>query len=482
MVTSITFSAEDLLYFCTMWKHVFWALALVSLSAYGQHPVEDTSGVNHAPSHYQNLADYMRKGQFEFMYRSFGMATINRGDLLDYHTHAVGGGLGYYSPMFKGFHFGVSGFFAFQLYAHNIAKPDPTTGGGNRYEVLLYDMNDLDNTADLDRLEDFYLAYDYKGFSAMVGRHRVNTPLLNEQDNRMRHNSFSGITLQYRHNRWSAFAGGYTAATMRGTVNWYSIEESFGVYPFGRNPQGTPSEYRGNVSTDGIAILGAAYTHPDRYHVQLWNYTAENVFNLSQAQLEGRVKTGDGHLLYGAQGFYQTALNHGGNPEPEAAYIDPSSSTWAGGGMLGYRSGKNQVSLNYLRIGSGGRFLFPREWGREQFFASLPRERYEGNGDVHAATVKYEHWFRNEGLHGMVGAGWVQNPELDNFALNKYGVPSYYHFVGSLDYRFRGYLDGLHLMVLAVQKTAMNPNQVPDEFRLNRVDMWNLNFVVNYAF
>jgi len=460
------------------------AAALCFVAVHGQHEsgtiyADEANSV--APEKFETLGDFMRTGKFVFEARSFAMGTVNRGDLSDYATMAAGGGIGYYSPLYKGFHFGVSGFFAFQLFEENVRSADPTTGGGNRYELLLYDMNDLSNTTELDRMEDFYLAYDRGGFSAVFGRQRVNTPMLNEQDNRMRHNSFNGLTLKYAKNGWSGFAGAYTSITMRGTVDWYSVEESFGVYPFGRNPLGTPSEYRDNISSKGIAVLGAAY-HDESVHFQAWNYTAENVFNLAQFQVEGRWKVGQTGILYGLQAYHQTALNDGGNPEPEAAYIAREATTLAIGGRLGIGDTDRNLTINALRINAGGRLLFPREWGREQFFVSLPRERHEGNGDVTALMLKYEHSFIQKKLKTMIGAGAVSNPDIEQFALNKYGVPSYYHFAGRIDYALSNYLEGMHLTLIAVNKTAMNQSRVTDEFRLNRVDLWNFSAIVNYRF
>jgi hypothetical protein len=434
-----------------------------------------------ATEKFDTFRDFMRTGAFVFETRSFAMGTVNRGSLTDYATLAAGGGIGYYSPLFKGFHFGVSGFFAFEIFEENIRSADPKTGSGNRYEILLYDMNDLSNTTELDRMEDFYLAYDRAGFSAVFGRQRVNTPMLNEQDNRMRHSSFNGLSLKYAKNGWSVFAGAYTSITMRGTVDWYSVEESFGVYPFGRNPQGTPSEYHDNISCDGIGVLSAAY-RGEGVHIQTWNYTAENVFNLSQLQAEGRVKLGQTGILYGLQAYHQVALNDGGNPEPEAAYIDQNSTTLALGGKLGVGDAKQNITINALRINEGGRLLFPREWGREQFFVSLPRERHEGNGDVTAVTLKCERSLVRSGMKVMLGAGSVRNPDIGRFRLNKYGVPSYYHFVGSLDYSFDGYLKGLNVKFIVVNKTAMDTAELADEFRINRVDLWNVSAILNYRF
>lgn len=455
-------------------------ISILPLIISAQHTADSSAVAQYKEN--TGLKSFLESGRFDIFARSFTMATFNRGDLLDYNAMAVGGGLGYYSADFKGFHFGLSGFFAFQAFEHNIRIADPTTNNGNRYEILLFDMSDIDNTNDFDRLEDLYIAYRRNGFDLVFGRHVVNTPLLNEQDNRMRHNSFSGFTGIYRKGNFKVFTGLYSHVTLRGTVRWYSVEDSFGVYPFGRNPLGTPSGYKGQISSRGIGVLGLSYKSNDDWYLQAWNYTADNVFNLSLLQLDGKIKGEKLDFIYGVQGLYQRALNHGGNENIEQTFMDANSRGEALGARLGVGNAKQKFTVNFLRIGENGRFLFPREWGREQLYVSLSRERHEGNGGVTAAVVKYERTLVKSGVHTALGAGYVKNPELDNFALNKYGIPSYWHFTGSATYAFHGALEGIEVMVLVAHKSASNPSAVPDEFRINRVDMWNLNTVVNFRF
>ena len=134
---------------------LFINVFLFSQHEHGHYILPDSDSLE------RKLGRDLDKGRFEFHARSFFMSTVNRGDLLDYSAMAAGAGLGYYSPKWKGFHFGFSGFFVFQLFEHNIYKSDPTTNNTNRYEILLFDMNDFSNRRDLDRLEEFYLQITY---------------------------------------------------------------------------------------------------------------------------------------------------------------------------------------------------------------------------------------------------------------------------------------------------------------------------------
>ncbi len=456
---------------------IVMVIAFGSFQSTAEVIVPDTSAAGK-----KTLKEFLMGGKLDIHTRTFWMSTINRGELLDYSTAAFGAGLGYHTPEWKGFQAGFSGFFTFQLYEHNLRLADPTTGGVNRYEVLLYDMNDLDNTNDLDRLEDLYLAYRYKNLRAVFGRQTVNSPLLNEQDNRMRPNHFSGLSVYYTGDEWELTGGWYTHATMRGTVDWYSIESSFGVYPFGRNPMGVPSQYRDNISSKGIGLLGVKWKPLSTASLQVWNYSAENVFNLTFAQADANFGKGLWFAVTGLQGFYQLPVHNGGNSDLMKSYIGHGETSLGVGARVGLSNGKHTLTTNMLRVDARGRFLFPREWGREIFYASLPRERFEGSGDLWALNLRYEQRLMQEKLTTMFAVGTVRMPSVSDFVHNKYGVPSYYHVAASVGYHFHGYLEGLELMFLAVNKTAHNPGDVEDIYRINRVDMWNLNAVINYHF
>jgi len=442
---------------------------------------ESEENETHIDKKGKKLGNDLLYGNFEFHMRTIYMATINQGSLLDYSALGSGAGLGYYSPSYKGFHVGFSGFFVFQLHQSNIYKADPKTGGVNRYEILLFDMNDLENRADLDRLEELYLTYEKKNLKIELGRQKFHSPLLNEQDNRMRGNIFSGLSARYHYKEFHFTGAFFNAMTIRGTVDWYSVHESFGVYPFGRNPLGVDANYKENTHSDGIGIIGIKH-HRGNVKSQLWNYTADQVFNLSFWQSDWEKQGQFFHYKTGFQGFYQTALGEGGNPNPEKAFILPNEQTYALGGMAGFGKKKNLLSINYLGISKQGRFLFPREWGREAFYVTLPRERFEGVGGAQIFTLKYhQHLNKKENFTADLGLSQVNLSELNDIRHNKYGLPSYYHFSALLDYRFKGYWEGLDLKLLAVYKRAQDQN-IPDIFRLNRVDLWHFNLIVDYRF
>jgi hypothetical protein len=112
----------------------------------------------------------------------------------------------------------------------------------------------------------------------------------------------------------------------------------------------------------------------------------------------------------------------------------------------------------------------------------MPRERYEGAGGMNAYVIKYDLVTPVEGLFAQTGAVMVNHSSMTSFTTNKYGIPSYYHFTGMLEYRFKNYFEGLNLQFLAVNKSAKQRTGLLDSNKINRVDMWNLNFIVDYKF
>lgn len=424
----------------------------------------------------------LESGEFEFHLRSFFMATQNQGTLLDYSTWGTGAGLGYFSPRWKGFGVGFSGFFVFRHFENNVTAIDPLTQSSNRYEILLYDLQNPTNHKDLDRLEEFYISYEKESISIWLGRHHFDSPFLNASDNRMRPNLFSGISVGVKPGKIGVNASWFSHVITRGSLEWLTVEESFGLYNTGRNPIESDENYKHHVDSKGIAILGLEY-NSDHAKLESWSYLAEGVFSLSVIQGAGHIPTNSGlQVLWGVQGFYESALGNGGNQNPEKAYILPDEQSSGFGLRGGLKWSHSKLTLNFLRISDQGRFLFPREWGREQFFVSLPRERFEGMGGVDVKMIQFDQYLIQDKFKVGLGFSYVNNPDQNDFRLNKYGLPDYYQFSGLADYRFDGFFRGLDFQFLIVGKKEGPKQLVTPENMINKVNMINYNFIVDYRF
>ncbi|SDA42603.1 hypothetical protein SAMN03080617_00378 [Algoriphagus alkaliphilus] len=458
---------------------VFIVLLNLSIPTFSQHHGEiivDTT------SNEKLFGDKLKTGNFEFHLRSFYMHTENQKGLLDYSTWGSGAGLGYFSPRWKGLGVGFSGFFVFRHFENNIILPDPATGLPNRYELTLFDVHHPDNYHDMDRLEEFFVSYEKEKFTTWVGRHHFESPLLNTSDNRMRPNLFSGISMEYQPGKLKFTGAWFTHLISRGSLKWLSVEESIGVYSTGRNPTGSDKNYHHHLESKGIGVLGIEFQTKD-LQLKSWTYLSEGIFTTTFGEASGNLALANGsRFVYGAQGFYQTALDDGGNPDPSYAYTLPGEYTYGAGFRTGIHLGNSELTLNYLGISDSGRFLFPREWGREKFFVSMQRERFEGMGGVNAWGVLYDQTFIQDKLKVSLGASQVNTPDLENIGLNKYGLPNYYHFTGLVDYRFTGFFKGLVLQLLVVHKKDDSDRNIPLEFVINRVNMTNYNLILDYRF
>lgn len=448
-----------------------------NLSLAQHHDVhQDTS------SNIKMFGKLLNKGLFEFHLRSYYMHTENASGLLDYSTWGTGAGLGYFSPRWKGLGVGFSGFFVFRHFENNIQLLDPATGLANRYELTLFDVHHPENHHDMDRLEEFFISYEKEKISAWFGRHHFESPLLNASDNRMRPNLFSGVSGSYTAGALKLTSAWFTHLISRGSLEWVSVEESLGFYSTGRNPTGSTETYVHHVSSSGIGVVGVEVDRKG-LKAQSWTYLAEGLFATTFAEVTGTIKSEKSNsLLYGVQGFYQSASKTGGNPDPAKAYTLPGEKTHGVGLRTGVHMGHSELTANFLYIADQGRFLFPREWGREKFFVSMPRERFEGMGGVHALGINYDKTFIHDKLKISIGVSHVQTPDMENPVLNKYGLPNYFHFTGLIDYRFEGFFKGLDLQFLVAHKNEDRAREIPLEYIINRVNMTNINLILDYRF
>jgi len=424
-------------------------------------------------------------GVFEGHIRNFFMSTVNHGDYPDYYAFAMGGGLGYYSPVIKGFQAGMSGFIIYNVASSHLAPAPPFA---NRYELGLFDMTNPDNHEDLDRLEDLYMRYylTKKNTSFIqVGKFHLKTPMINLQDGRMRPNLQEGVWGEWNDSEKIKVKGGWIWRTSpRSTIHWFEIGKSL-VYPNGRAVNGEKADYTSYTKSDGIAIANVAWKPVKQIDYQVWNYYADQMFNMNLNKIEYKKKMGERTMMAGLQYAWQKSL-YNDTLSIEKQYItrDEQSHTISGRiGLINKRKGE-EWNVNYTRITSHGRYLFPREWGVEPFYTFMQRERNEGAGDVHAATLQHTRYL-DKGKHWEVlaAAGMYWMPSVNDARLNKYAMPSYYQLNARSRYRFQGFLRGLNLEVLYTYKGNMTEGlEVQPSYYHNKVDMHHVSVVMDYYF
>lgn len=412
------------------------------------------------------------------------MSTDNRADLRDYYALAVGAGIGYHTPRIaRHVELGMSGFFMFNLHSSDLAAADPRTGRSSRYEAGLFNALKPNDHEDLDRLEELYMRYHFGHSSRLtLGRQIPTSPFVNPQDGRMRPTLTEGVVLEWQEGKSLHVTAEYLVRlSPRSTVDWFSIGESVGLLPGGVTTTGQPSRYAGNIQSDGLLILGLTQQR-GRLHWQLWETYFPSVFHTAYGKIEWTLPVNKGRQwLFGGQLTRQWALGHGGNENVQLTYMEPGTRSLVVSGQAGYQTPRWTWLFNATRITAEGRYLMPRTWGREPFYTYMSRERNEGLGNVNAVTgsVQYSnkpHW------QWELTAGYYQLPNVSNYRLNKYGLPSYSQLNLRASYRFTGLLDGLEADILLVRKDNVSGASVADQIAQDRVGMSQINSVLNYHF
>jgi len=421
------------------------------------------------------------KGKIESRFRLYMMSTDNASGLSDYHALAFGGGLKYESGAWYGLSFGVSGFFIWNLASADLSKKDPKTGARSRYEIGQFDAEDPGNRNDMDRLEDFYLQYKWKSGETRFGKQEIKTPFVNPQDGRMRPTGEQGVWTQWEPGeKWKLQGGWIYKMSPRGTVRWYGVAESMGLFPAGVNEDGRPSGYPSNLESNGIGILGLQYQH-GQMQIQAWEHLVEGIFHTSMFQLEKKPSTTKPQgFETGFQYIYQQSLANGGHYDPAKAYFQQQARVHVLSAKAGWKYKQALIRLNATHIGKNGRFLMPREWGREPFYTFIPRERNEGSGGVNAVTMNIIRENPRKKWRTEISYGYYDMPDVKDARLNKYQMPSYHHFLADVKYAFRGMGDGLSIELLYAYKKNAGETYRDPKYLINKVDMHHFNIILNY--
>lgn len=458
-------------------------LALVvglSANARAQHSEQDIPS-NDSLRGASHLYDIMKQGEFEGRFRQYNMLTVNKGAPSDYHAVAFGGTLGFASQRWHGARIKLSGGYTFDVATSDLTAPDPVTGVANRYEIGLYDIARPRPTNDVAYLHVFQLDWMARsGRTGMViGKQEINSPFLNPQDGRMHPSFFEGIWAKHRTERGMGFQGGWIyRVAPRGASAWYQVEESMSVFPVGRNVYGESAQHEGNLRSAGIFVGSIKQRVHKNVDLTVWNLHTENVFNSALVQVDAGGR--DAKWSVSGMAIKQDAAHYRGETDDSLRFMPHSESSWAFSGRIRHVPGKFRWQVNYTRITAHGRYLMPREWGRDPFFTFLPRERNEGAGDVHAASLNLI-WKAKNGWRFQVDGGLYQLPELADARLNKYAMPSYMQFDVNAQYQFDGGWQGLAMQLLVLAKLPMD-RDVSDRQSMHKVDMLHADFIINYVF
>jgi len=427
-----------------------------------------------------NLLHQFQMGTIHGHFRSFFSTTANKNSDLAY-ANAVGGGIQFISKPIYNFNIGVSGFFVYDAFSSDLTKSHPLSNTLNRYELGLFDVTNPANKNDIDRLEELFIQYNKKNTKITIGKQLLNTPFINLQDGRMRPTEVQGFWGQYKLENSKWYAGWLNRFSPRGTVEWYKTSESIGIYSVGVNQDGSKSGYTNNLESSGVALAGTEISLSKKYRLQIWNQYVENMFNSSFIQLD-KIPNNYDKTYFGIQLIRQMVINNGGNEAINKTYFNPSQSSLVIGGKIGQQIKQWDHSLNYTRITKSGRYLMPREWGRDPFYTFLVGERNEGFGDLSAYVFKTKYTSKQYPLTMNGAIGYFNLPDIKNYALNKYSFPSYWQYNIDARYALTGFWKGWEIQVIYFYKKASGNTYNEAKNYINKVDMGHFNFILNFHF
>lgn len=435
---------------------------------------------------YRSLRRFLRSGHFGGHFRYNFMGTINVQELSDYYANGLSGLLEYATPQVYGFSLHMSGLFIFNVASSDFTQTDELTESNARYELQLFEVKNPDNRADLDRLEELYLQYVMKnGAIFRYGRMGIYTPLVNRQDTRMKPYAFQGFWAYspiYK-DLLAVRLGWFNYASPRSTVEWEPIGEAVGVYIQGYTENGDTSEYDGHLESAGLGIAGLeGHFHP-KHSYQLWNFHMDNILNTSMLQVDDTLfTTGHTKWLTGVQALYQQAVGHGGHHEEVKKYVLENHHTYLYALRAGLASPRFELSANFLHIPGADRFVFPREYGREQFYATTPRGRLEGLGKAQVLMLRSVYYLNERRTQLGLDVGRTYLPAYNNYTYNKYRNVDYYQFNIDLQHHFQGLFKGANLRVLYVHKLAAQPHRDELEVLFYTANYHHLNVIANINF
>ena len=447
---------------------------------------DDTTGLAVDKKDTSNLLHAFKKGTIEGRFRYFFMSALNEEQLTDYYANAFGGGIKYQTAPFHHFQMALGGFYTFNLGSSNLAKPDSITGSPNRYEIGLFNIQNPSKTNNLYKLEYFNLSYQYKNFTAVLGKQLLQTPFINPQDGRMRPSFEDGLYVEWNtpKNKWEG--GWLYNMSPRSTIEWFTVANSIGWYAQGVNADGTAANYHGNLSSAGIGLLGYTHQFNTAFSIKGWNMFVENIFNSSMLELNYNNTTHTTSAsfipLAGLRLIAQQVVHDGGNANPHNAYMQKDNKAYVITARVGKKNTQWYTALNYTRIANNGRYLNPREWGIEPFYTFMYRERNEGNANVNAVMWNLQWQMKKQPLKVETQLGYFALPDVKNVADNKYGMPSYAQLNIDVKYHFAKQLSGFNAEFLYVYKKGYGNTYNNPKYVINKVNMSLLNLILNYSF
>lgn len=411
--------------------------------------------------------------------RTFWMSTSYREDFRDDYALGASLALGFKAKIYKKWTLQAAYRGFANVFSSDIWELDPYSGRENRYETGLFNFLEPGQRT-FGSLETLNLSYQTASWKLALGRMPINTAWINPADGRLAPTEMEGASVSFSPSKSWKFSGWYiNRFRVRGTNQFLNIGESIGVFGVGRDETGAPSSYFGKTSSDFVSVIQVEYLKK-KNHYTLSHTLADNLFSTFWGEWKYNFSknTGGINWLLGAQLGFQHGIGEGGNQEVSFRYKNPEDQNWVVSVTAGAEIGKWKNTLGFTQLGGKGRWLSPREWGKDAWYTFIPRERNEGMGELTALTLLSEYQMgRGWGIYGHLGFHWL--PELSDAPNNKYAFPSYRQINLGLKYKPDSMSKAdFHLLIM--NKEALGSPDLTPSQRYNKVEMIHVNLIVNY--
>jgi hypothetical protein len=373
----------------------------------------------------------------------------------------------------------------YRVFANAISSdfwvPDPVTGQANRYESGLFNLLEPQDRF-FGRLELLSFGFIQPNFGVKVGKMGIQSDWVNAQDGRLSPTVVEGIHAYYVPKaNWKVSAWGIFRMNIRGSKDWLQVGETLGLFPQGRSLIGKPAAYLANTTSAWLGIWELEGKIKGGKTLRFSQTIAANLFSTYWATFEKTSKNSQGTWTSGIQGGLQHGLGDGGNSLTELQYKNPKDLNFAISAKLNWKNGAWETQISATQVGGNGRWLSPREWGKDAWYTFIPRERNEGFETVTAVVGYASYRFKSLPLNLYTFAGVHFLPSTANAAANKYNFPSYRQHNIGLRYSPKK-LKNLDFHLILMVKEPLERKNLPLIQQNNKVDLWHFNGLINWKF
>lgn len=407
------------------------------------------------------------------------MNTNNADNLEDFSILATYGHVTYQRRFNDWLKIGAQGNMLFNWGTDNITNRDAVTGSGPIYEGNLWNQRLMTGSAEF-ALPAVYAEVNFGKHIITVGRFLKDSPIINAEPWPFP-NALEGLWYEVKPtDRLKVQLAGITKIAPRFSGGFEGIGESIGIGAVGVDVNGQNSGYRSNTASNFLSIANVNFVASDVLTIDLWNYFVENVSNTFF--IEPTYKVSD--FTFKSMLILQQRIGDGGNLNSTLRYMTDENASYFGL-RVERKRGKHTLQLNFSRIGDSGRLLLPREWGKEPFYTFQRRTRVEGLSDVTSLMAKWQmDWAgENRDMRMFVTLGSNSTSAVNDFARNKYLVPSAVHLASNFKYTWNtNTFKGMSLEMLFAYRFLNEEINGVENYRINRADFFHTDLILSYTF